>query len=431
MSSAATESNSDISKTIGLDSKKDRRHRLKRLIFWGLPILVIVIAVIRWQINDNNSKIEYKTQMVKLGSLTVFVIATGNLQPTNQVKVGSELSGIVESVDVDFNDHVKVGEVLAKLDTSILDSQAQQARATLASALAGEKQAQATITQSRDELDRIKAARKMSRGKAVSPQALVAAQAALDRAIAGKASAEASVNQARAALETIDTNLYKSIIRSPINGIVLSRSVDPGQTVAASFQAPVLFTLAQDLTQMELIVDVDEADVARVKSGQKAAFTVDAYPDRDFPAKITQVRFGPKTVDGVVTYETVLNVGNPDLLLRPGMTATAQIIVKKIKRALLVPNTALRFTPPKNALESRTRRSIFTRLFSRRSHPSPNHREAPQAKPDRQRIWELKGGQPFSVYITTGATDGTLTQVISDNIKPGAAFIVDTMSTKE
>lgn len=431
MNGTNTDPNADISKTIGLDSSKGRRRHLKRLLFWTMAIVVLAVVIIHWQLNGNGSKIEYKTQMVKRGDLTVTVTATGNLQPTNQVKVGSELSGIIESVDVDYNDHVKIGEILAKLDTSILDSQAQQARATLASAKANEAQAQSTVMRSRDDLDRIKAVRQMSQGKAASPQDMVTAQAALDHAAAGVAAAKASVNQARAALETIETNLYKTAIRSPINGIVLSRSIDPGQTVAASLQAPVLFTLAEDLTKMELIVDVDEADVAQVKAGQKASFTVDAYPDRSFPAKIIQVRFGPKTVDGVVTYETVLNVDNSDLSLRPGMTATAEIIVKKIKDALLVPNAALRFTPPEKALEARTRRSIFTRLFSHRPHPSPNLREASQAQPNRQRLWELKGGHPFSVYITTGVTNGTVTQVIGGNIKPGTALIVDTVSTEK
>ena len=186
----------------------------------------------------------------------------------------------------------------------------------------------------------------MSNGKVPSQSELDAAEAAFESAKADAASAAAAVSQAQATLQANETDLYKSVIRSPINGVVLTRNIEPGQTVAASLQAPVLFTLAEDLAQMELHVNVDEADVGKVREGQKAVFNVSAYPNRNFEARITQARFASTTTSGVVTYETVLKVNNSDLSLRPGMTATADITVKKVDDAILVPSSALRFTPP-------------------------------------------------------------------------------------
>jgi HlyD family secretion protein len=207
-------------------------------------------------------------------------------------------------------------------------------------------------------LERLQYLSKISGNRAVSVHDLDAAKAALARARADEAAARASVDLARATLEVNETDLSKAVIYSPINGIVLTRSVEPGQTVAASFQAPVLFTLAEDLSMMELHVDVDEADVGQVQEGQRAVFTVDAYPDRSFPAHIRQVRYGSKTVDGVVTYETILVVDNSDLSLRPGMTATADIVVKEIENTILIPNAALRYKPA----------SAHRKFFRRREH---------------------------------------------------------------
>ena len=229
---------------------------------------------------------------MKRGDLTVIVTATGTLQPTNKVDVGSELSGIVKSVEADYNDRVKVGQVLARLDTSKLEAQVTQSRAALDSAKAKVLQAQATVLETRSKLTQFQKVRELSNNKVPSQSELDAAEAAFERAKADEASATAAVSQAQATLEANQTDLSKSVIRSPINGVVLTRSMEPGQTVAASFTAPVLFTLAEDLTQMELHVDVDEADVGKVKEGQKAAFGVAAYPNRTFEARITQTRFG-------------------------------------------------------------------------------------------------------------------------------------------
>jgi len=215
------------------------------------------------------------------------------------------------------------------------------------------------------------------------------------------------------------------VICSPINGVVLTREVEPGQTVAASFETPVLFTLAEDLTHMELHVNVDEADIGQIKVGQDATFSVDAYPDRTFQAQITQTRFGAKTTDGVVTYETVLKVDNADLSLRPGMTATADIIVMKIENVLLVSGSALRFQMPTEQSVNKNG-GIMSSIL-----PHPPAREIKQKEISlsgkEQQVWILKDGQPTPVSVTTGATDGIMTEILKGNIESGTQLIVDTI----
>ena len=422
-----TNPKSDIGKTLGIDQATGHgKHRKRWLIVAFLAIAGVTTAFV-WKRAEKSNSMHYQTEKVQRGDLTVSVTATGNLEPTNQVEVGSEQSGIIETVEVDYNDHVKTGQVLAKLDTSKLEAQVLQSRAALASARAKVLQTEATIRETRNALSRLEKVRKLSNNKAVSQHDLDAAQAALDRALADEAAAKATVNQARAVLEANETDLSKAVIRSPINGLVLTRNVEPGQTVAASLQAPVLFTLAEDLTQMELHVAVDEADVGQVKEGQEATFTVDAYPDRNFPARIIQVRFGPQTVDGVVTYETVLNVDNSDISLRPGMTATAEIIVKKVRDAILVPNAALRFTPPiKEKDDPPDSGSLVSKLLPRRPRSWSKRRKETTANNKQQRLWMLRDGQLVPITVTTGATNGSMTEVTSGDVEPGMALVVDT-----
>jgi HlyD family secretion protein len=243
-----------------------------------------------------------------------------------------------------------------------------------------------------------------------------------------EASAKAQVAVAQATLETHETDLAKAEIRSPVDGLVLQRQIEPGQTVAASLQAPVLFTLAEDLTHMELHVAVDEADVGKIGEGQSAVFTVDAYPDRSFPASITQVRFAPQTIEGVVTYETVLQVNNSDLALRPGMTATAVITVQQLHDVLLVPNAALRFNPPVTKTTRRSGGSLFSTLFRR---PRPAKRRAEDAATSSQKVWILRNNQPVMVPVKTGASDGKLTELRNTDLKAGDEVIVDAVSVKK
>jgi HlyD family secretion protein len=408
-------------------------RRLRRILIWSIPIVLIAIGLLTWGLRGKSAPVRYKTQPARIGTITVTVSATGNLQPTNQVIVGSELSGTIKTVEVDYNDQVKVGQVLARLDTSKLSAQVLQSQAVLASAHAKVEQTRATIKETRAALERLLEVGRLSNNKAASKSDLETAQAARDRAIADEAAARAAVAQAEATLTLNRTDLAKAEIKSPINGIVLTRSVEPGQTVAASLQAPVLFTLAENLAQMDLHVDVDEADVGQVQAEQAAVFTVDAYPDRTYPAQITQVRFGSKTTNGVVTYETILQVDNSDLSLRPGMTATATITVTKVEDTLLVPNAALRFSPAATdkPAGSKNSGSVLNKLFPRPAMRPGKQKEAGGASRKSQQVWTLVNGKPVAVTVTTGLTDGSSTQIIAGDVKPGMELVTDTETTKK
>jgi HlyD family secretion protein len=415
----------DLPPELRISGGMGRKRWLLRLGVWSLVIILTASAFALWKTRDKGGTTRYKTTQAHKGNITVTVSATGNLQPTNEVEVGSELSGIVKSVEVDYNDQVQVGQILARLDTSKLAAQILQSQAALDSARAKVLQTEATIKETRAALDRLREVGKLTNNKAVSKSDLDSALAALDRAVADNAGAKASVSQAEATLQLNRTDLNKTEIRSPINGIVLARSVEPGQTVAASLQAPVLFTLAEDLTKMELHVDVDEADVGRVRAGQQASFTVDAYPDRSYPAEITQIRYGATTTSGVVTYETILKVDNSDLSLRPGMTATAEITVAKVIDALLVANAALRYTPEVQAKTGQSGGSLLSKLMPRRPRRFPEkQKEVTDTAGRKQHIWALIDNRPVSVAVTTGLTDGTSTQIVAGEITPGTDLIV-------
>ncbi|MDQ1331594.1 MAG: HlyD family secretion protein [Thermodesulfobacteriota bacterium] len=430
MNSLNTVNNSDINRTLNIGSKSGRGKHLMRWIVWLSIAIVAVFAAIKLGTGDSADKVEYKTETVQRGELIVSVATTGTLQPTNQVEVGSELSGIIRTVEADYNDFVKVGQVLARLDTSRLEAQVQQSKASLEAAIAKVRQVQATVKEAGTSLERLKRVGELSGGKLSSQQDIEAAEAALERSLADETSARASVSQAEANLRIVQTDLSKAVIYSPIKGVVLKRSVEPGQTVAASLQAPVLFTLAEDLTKMELRVDVDEADVDKVKKNQKATFTVDGYPDRVFTAKITQVRYGSKIVSGVVTYETILDVDNSDLSLRPGMTATAGIVVNKIENAVLLPNAALRFTPPAKDNETISgNSSIIGKLFPRPRRPQTKQKKETKADRKKAIVWALKDGDLNEVPVIIGESDGIMTEVISGGIEPGMKVVVDTIRT--
>jgi HlyD family secretion protein len=421
----------DVAKTLGIGTA-GRRSRVKRWAAWGSVVAAVAaVGVAWWVARSGPETVRYKTQPVMRGNLIVTVSATGSLEPTNQVDVGIEVSGTIKTVEADYNDRVKVGQVLARLDTTKLSAQVLQMEAALEASKAKVLQAHANVQEAQTQLARLIRVQELSGGKVPSQQELDAAKAALERAQADAASASAVVSQTQATLNVNRTDLSKAVIRSPINGVVLGRSVEPGQTVAASFQAPVLFTIAEDLTNMELQVDVDEADVGQVKAGQDAAFTVDAYPDRSFPARITAVYFGSQTVDGVVTYRAVLKVDNQDLSLRPGMTASAVITVNKVENALLVPNAALRFTPPEPArTDSSGGGSLIGRLFPRPPVQAPTPRQNSDGKGAAQRVWTIRNGEPQAVAITTGATDGVMTEVTGGALEPGASVITDTIATQ-
>lgn len=417
---------SDIAKNLEIGQSHQRSKWLKRSIFISLGLIIVIIIAVIVKTRGNSTATQYKTGEVSRGDLTIVVTATGNLQPTNTVEVGSELSGIVKKVGVNYNSTVKIDQVLATLDTTKLEAQLTQSRAALESAKAKALQAQATVKETQAKLSQYQKVRELSNKRVPSQSEMDAAEAAFERAKADAASAVATVSQAQATVRANETDLSKSVIRSPINGVVLTRSVEPGQTVAASFQAPVLFTLAEDLTQMELHVNVDEADVGKVQEGQKATFTVAAYPNRTFEARITQARYSSSTTSGVVTYETVLKVNNRDLSLRPGMTATADITVKQIANAILIPSTALRFTPPIQQ-ETKTSGGLVGALLPRPPRSGSQQRNN-DANKKQQKVWILKDNQLSAVPITIGLSNGGMTEVVAGDIQPGMSVVVDVIT---
>jgi len=428
MNDLSPEQKKDIAEVLGAGRASRISPRMRQWLLWGALALVLLALLGAWWLTRSRETWRYETQSVRRGDLTVTVTATGNLQPTNQVEVGTEISGTIRTVEVDYNDKVRAGQVLARLDTSRLEAQLQQAQAALAAAEANVKQAQASVQEAQAQLARLKRVQELSGGKVPAQHELDAAQAALDRARADEASARAQVAQAQATVNATRTDLAKAVIRSPINGVVLKRSVEPGQTVAATFQAPVLFTIAEDLSQMELQVDVDEADVGSVQPGQAATFTVDAYPGRIYPAQIKTVRFGSETIEGVVTYKAILTVDNADLSLRPGMTATAVITVKEVRDVLLVPNAALRFTPPAPPAQSRSSGGGLVGQLFRMPRRAASRPPDGNARSGASRVWVLQNGVPQAVAITIGATDGAMTEVRSGPLQPGTPVITDAVA---
>ena len=439
MDQPTTNTQSDIDAFLGVEPPS----KYGKLMKWGAIGIgaLILLWIIFKLFFPSTVSANYATQAVRRGDLTVTVSATGNLQPTNQVEVGSELSGTVTDVYVDNNDRVTKGQVLARLDTSRLQDAINQSKAALASAQANVMQAQATAQQSRANLARLEEVYRLSSGKVPSATELDTARAENARAIAGVRTAEAAVEQARAQLSSDQTQYSKALIVSPVNGVVLSRQIEPGQTVAASLNSPVLFQIAEDLRQMRLEVKVDEADVGQVKEGQRATFQVDAFPGQTFPATIERVDVGANATNtssssssssssstaaasSVVAYVARLTVSNPDELLRPGMTATADIVTTERKNVLLVPNAALRFVPDQAAgggQQGGLTSVLAPRSIRRRSRAT---QEVSIGRGSRQTIYVLAAdGQAKPVRVIAGDSDGTLTEVSGDEIKEGMEVI--------
>jgi HlyD family secretion protein len=398
----------------------------RRPVWWALATLLVaaMASLAWWQSGRRAEGPRYETEPVVRGNLTVTVTANGTLQPTRSVNVGSELSGTVARVLVDINDRVTRGQVLVELDTAKLRDQISRSRATLASSQAKVAQAVATVKEARGNLARMQEVQRLSGGKVPSQAELETAQATLERALADEAAARAAVADARAAASSDETNLSKASIRSPIDGVVLTRAVDPGNAVAASLQAVTLFTLAEDLTKMTLEVNVDEADVGKVREGQGATFTVSAYPSRRFPARIVRVGFGSTTKDNVVTYIAELEVANDDLSLRPGMTATATITAVERRGVLLVPNAALRFTPAAaGAAPAAASGGIVSKLMPRAPRGVP--RKAGTTREGARQVWVLREGVPVAVPVAPGVSDGRRTEIESAELREGEAVITD------
>ncbi len=409
-----------------------KRSKRSRLVKWGgIAVGVLVLLLILARCFAPPKPIAFATSPITRGDLTVTIAATGNLTPTKQVNVGSEISGLVQKVYFQNNDRVTKGQPLASLDLSLLQASLAQTQAALQVATATVAQNRATALQTKAQLARYEQVFKESGGKVPSQTELDTARADYARATANVAAAEAQVAQQRANLSTSKTNLSKGTIYAPVTGVVLSRQVEPGQTVAASFNVATLFTIAEDLSRMKLEVKVDEADVGELRQGAPATFTVDAYPGRVFPATVTRVDLGANatpqvnsagttatTTSTVVAYTAVLSVANGDLLLKPGMTATATITVAHKANVLLAPNAALRFNP-KAPAPGAPRVVIGVQRANNGSQTADFGRGA------RRQIWVPgpKGKPPQPISVTTGDTDGSMTEVSGPGVQPGLKVI--------
>lgn len=410
------------------------QRRARKWILLLLPLLLIALVGggYWWKSRNDAAKDvpPYETRALEKGSIHLTITVTGNLEPTNKVTVGSELSGIAKEVYVDTNDHVTVGQPLAQLDTTRIEQQLLSSRATVRSAKARVGQAQATLREVEAVLARQEEMKRLSDGRIPSRADMESSIAAVERAKADLLSAEAAVIEAEAQVRIQENDQGKAIIRSPIDGIVLTRSLEVGQTVAASFTAPELFLIAEKLEHMKLKVAIPEADIGRVSPGQKAEFMVDAWPDRTYQATVQKVSYGSVITDNVVTYETELEVINEDLSLRPGMTATADIRVAEAEDVFLVPNAALRFDPQQAVAQQSaggSRTSFVQSLTPRFGRRGGQQRRAGADTPQSNRfsqLWVLENGEPVALRVRVGIDDGRFTEVRGEGLKAGLPVIV-------
>jgi HlyD family secretion protein len=369
---------------------------VKKILIGIVTIIVLgILALIVFRGKGEEPK--FRTERVSRGDVLSTVTATGTVNPVTTVLVGTQVSGTVKELYVDFNSLVKKGQVIAQIDPATFEAQVEQARANLLSASANVEKAETTLLDAR---------RTMKRNRDLFSRNLIArsemdvSETNHDVARAQVSAAKAQVAQTEAALRYAETNLKYTRILSPINGIVVSRNVDVGQTVAASFQTPTLFTIAQDLTKMQIDTNVDEADIGKIKVGMDVEFTVDAYPDMTFKGAVSQVRNAPISVQNVVTYDVVVKVKNPEYKLKPGMTVNVSIIVARKENVLKIPNAALRFKPPETA-------------------KSPGYSSLG--------VWILEYEMPKRIMVKTGISDSSYTEVLSGNIREGQEIIVESL----
>ena len=380
----------------------------KKIIILAVIAIVIIAAGLFFYLKGNGKNTAYKTERISRGEIKSIVTATGTVNAVTTVSVGTQVSGTINKLFVDYNSPVKKGQLLAQIDPSTFQSQVDQAMANLWTAKANvEKAVVATVD----------AQRTFQRNKELFAQNFIA-RSDLDTAETSFKSAEAQqkvnqsqVQQAQAALKIAETNLQYTRIISPVDGTVISRSIDVGQTVAASFQTPTLFSIAQDLTKMQIDTNVDEADIGKVKTGQDVSFTVDAYPDTIFAGKVAVVRNAPITVSNVVTYDVVINVDNSQLKLKPGMTANVAITIETRPDVLRVPNAALRFKPTDVKVKT-------------------------EKTPDKQgmkgtKVWILENSKPNPVKVTIGLSDGNYTEISAGELKEGQEIITDSLNNKK
>ncbi|MCG3665712.1 efflux RND transporter periplasmic adaptor subunit [Aliarcobacter butzleri] len=414
--------NKDLLEELESFSSKKRINR--KFIYIAIAIVSFLAIVLFFIFNGNNksNKIEYITKKVTQGDLSVVVSTTGNLNPTNSVEIGIEVSGTLKEIFVDFNDEVKAGQILAKIDTVKLQSQVDSSTAALAIAVANQKESQVLLNNKKTLYDRTLNMYKNSGGKYPSKNELDDTRFSYEAAIESLEAAKAKVLQAQSNLKTDKQNLEKASVKSSIDGIVLNREVEVGQTLAATMSAPKLFTIAKDLTNMDLIVSIDEADVADIKKDLPVTFTVDAYPNKVFNGKVKQVRLNPVDTNGVVTYETVVSVDNENLLLKPGMTATAKIITKESKNKLLIPNGALRFKPKMQEQKNGGVNLVGPNM----NRPANVARDL--SKKELAPIFILENNQPKRVMVKVLDSDGKLTSIESEELKVNDEVIISQKS---
>jgi HlyD family secretion protein len=381
---------------------------MKKIIIIGLIVVIALGVVLFFVFKNNDSKQKYVTDNITRGDIKSTVSATGTVNAVTTVQVGTQVSGTIQKLFVDFNSPVKKGQLLAQIDPAIFEAQVGQARANLLSARANLEKSQVMLRDTKTTWERNKI---LYAKNFISKSDLDTSETNYLSALAQIKVSEAQIQQAQAALDSSAINLKYTKILSPVNGTVISRNIDVGQTVAASFQTPTLFTIAQDLTKMQIDTSVDEADIGKVKASQKAAFTVDAYPESPFNGKVSVVRNAPITVSNVVTYNAVIIVDNTGLNLKPGMTANVSIETESKQSVLRVPNAALRFKP---AIAT-----VNTDQKGARGPKGPG-------------VWILENNKPKNVKITTGISDGNYTEVISSELIEGQQIITDSSnSTKK
>jgi HlyD family secretion protein len=380
----------------------------KKVVILAIIAVVIIAVALFFYLRGNGNNAAYKTEKISRGEIKSIVTATGTVNAVTTVSVGTQVSGTIKRLLVDYNSTVKKDQLLAQIDPSTVQAQVDQARANLLSARANEEKAAVASLDARRTLQRNK---ELFAQNFIAKSDLDTAETNAQSAEAEQKVTQAQVQQAQAALKIAETNLQYTNILSPVNGTVISRSVDIGQTVAASFQTPTLFSIAQDLTKMQIDTSVDEADIGKVKSGQDVSFTVDAYPDTIFTGKVAVVRNAPTTVSNVVTYDVVIQVANPELKLKPGMTANVSITIETRSDVLRIPNAALRFKP------------ADVKVISEKT-------------PDKQgmkgtKIWIMENGQLKPVKVTTGLSDGSYTEISAGELKAGQEIITDSLTGKK
>lgn len=392
-----------------------------------LAVIIAVAAISGYMYYKRTPEITFRTARIERGAIVSTVAATGNLSAVTTVQVGTQVSGTIQKLYVDFNSRVKKGQAIAEIDPSLFNASVEQSRGNLLNAEANLQKAR--VIQADAE-------RTMTRNKKLLSEGIIsqsdydAGETALQSAKASVKAAEGGVAQTRGSLMQASTNLRYSVIRSPVDGVVISRAVDVGQTVAASFSTPTLFTIARDLTKMQIEVSVDEADISRVILGQKAGFTVDSYPEQTFHGKVVQIRSAPIITQNVVTYVVVVNVDNSDLKLKPGMTANVSIEVAKKDNVLKLPPAALRFRPKTKGDETKAKGS-GERNGMNMQRPTTGAEVPGGGKPggkrggSGQQVYILKDGKPVAVPIKSGIANNSSIELIESTLKEGDEVIIE------